>query len=98
MDKREIHEEKARAKLHELNARIDLFQAKLEQGQVEARQDVHKQVDELSRKRENLKMRIQLAQTAGEEAWEDVSEGLEDALDDVQHALDKAGKKIKMAL
>ena len=43
-------------------------------------------------------MRIQLAQTAGEEAWEDVSEGLEDALDDVQHALDKAGKKIKMAL
>ena len=51
MDKREIYEEKARAKLHELNARIDLFQAKLEQGQVEARQDVHKQVDELSRKR-----------------------------------------------
>jgi len=38
------------------------------------------------------------AHTAGEEAWEDGSEGLEDALHDVQHALDKASKKIKMAL
>ena len=95
MDKREIYKEKAQAKLEMLNARLDMLRAGAKDRAADAKLNLSGQIDVLNNKREDLESRVRQIQQAGEDALEEMGKGLDLALEDVQHALDRAGEALE---
>jgi hypothetical protein len=95
MDKREIYKEKAEAKLDLLITRIDMLRAGAQDRAADAKLNLSGQIDVLNNKRMDLESRLRQIQSAGEEALDELGKGLELALEDVQHALDRAGEALE---
>ena len=97
MNKREVYREKAQAKLEELNARIDLLEAQIKGEAADAKLDLNGQVEVLENLREDLQSRMRQLRTGAADAWEEIVKGLDHAMDEVEHALERAGEAIEKA-
>jgi len=94
MDKRKIHQEKAQARLDELDVRIDLLKAQAKEKADDVKIGASEQLDELGVLRKGLKARLSQFQDAGENAIAEVNKGVERAMWDVEEALKKADKEL----
>jgi uncharacterized protein YukE len=97
MDKRVVYREKAQAKLEELNARIDLLKAQMKGEAADAKLALNGQVEVLENVRENLQSRMSQLRTGAEDAWVEIAKGLNHAMDEVEHALERAGEALENA-
>lgn len=93
MSKREAYTRKAEARLSEKRAEIDKAKAKLDQAKAKAKGasadaelEARRALDEVESKYEAAKRRLGELLDAGEDAWEDVSQGFESAWDEVSGA------------
>ncbi|MEJ2469867.1 MAG: coiled coil domain-containing protein [Desulfuromonadales bacterium] len=77
MSKKQAYEEKFKAQLNELNAKIDVLKAKAEQAEASAKADYYETIEDLEKKRSAAKGKLQELQHASDDAWEDLKDGME---------------------
>ena len=77
--KRDAYVEKLKAQLDEWNADIDKLAAKAAQGEAKAKTEYQNQLDDLRTQRDDARDKLSAMQQAGEGAWEDLKEGLENS-------------------
>jgi multidrug resistance efflux pump len=86
----EAHLAKAKAALEELDAQIQLLQAKAEKQAADARIEYGNELEDLRRRRDELGERLkELQQTSGD-AWNDLQHGLESAMASMRDSLKSA--------
>jgi hypothetical protein len=95
VDNREIYKEKAQAKLDELNARIDLLKSQMKGKAADAKLALNAQVEVLENKREDLQSRMRQIRSSAEGAWDEIAAGLDRAMVEVEHALERAGDALE---
>lgn len=79
MSKRQAYEEKFKAQLDELNAKIDVLKAKAKQAEASAKADYHATIEDLLKKREKAQGKLKELRDAGDDAWEDMKQGVEES-------------------
>ena len=89
MEKKKAYQQKAQAKLAEKRADIDKVKAKAKGASADAKIEASKAVDELESKYQVAKKKLDLLVDAGEDAWEDIAKGFDNAWDDVSGAVKK---------
>ncbi len=94
-DKRKAYEEKFDAQLKEWNAQIALLKAKAENAKADAKVDYYKTIEALEKKQDKAKTMLQELKTAGDEVWEDVKAGAENAWTEFKTAYHEAASKSK---
>lgn len=95
MDRREIYKEKVQAKLDELDARIEVLKSQMKGEAADAKLALKNQVDVLENKREDLQSYMRKLRENAEDAWGEIQVGLDRSLDDVKHALERAGESLE---
>ena len=86
--------EKMKAKLDELNADLDRWEAKARQAKADGRAGYVEQVEALRGKRDELQQQLADAGEAGASAWEEIVNGFEDAWSSLKKAFDKARSEL----
>lgn len=92
---RDAYREKREAQLQELRARLDLWEAKLQKAAAEGEIRYREELEELRSKLEIARVRLSLLGDAGEEAWREIRNGLDDAVDDLRRAVRRAASKFE---
>jgi len=88
--KRDAYVEKLKVQLDAWNADIDKLEAKAAQAEAEAKIEYQNQLDELRAKRDDVRDKLSAMQQAGEGAWEDLKEGLENSWEILKMSFNKA--------
>jgi hypothetical protein len=89
-EKQDAYVQKMKAKLDEWNADIAKMEAKARQKGAEARQDYEQQIEEMKAKRKSLEEDVDRLRRRGEDAWEDLKAGIDNAADALGEALHSA--------
>ena len=88
--KRDAYVEKLKAQLEEWNTEIDKLAAKSAQAEAKAKIKYKNQLDDLRAKRDAVRDKLLAVQQAGDEAWEDLKEGLENSWEILKMSFNKA--------
>jgi uncharacterized coiled-coil DUF342 family protein len=75
-EQRDAYVEKFKVKLDEWNSEIDQLQAKANSAHEEAFVSLNRRITELKEKRDLLKIRMEELRKRGDDAWEDLREGI----------------------
>ena len=94
-EKREAYIQKLKAKMDEWNAEIDILSAKAEQAKAETKIEYLKEMEDLRAKRRDLQEKIVEMEKAGENAWEDLKQGVENSWQIFKKSLTKAKSEFK---
>jgi seryl-tRNA synthetase len=89
-EKRDAYLEKLKARMDQWSAEIDLLSAKADQAKAETRIKYLKQLEDLRARRAEVQDRIARMEQAGESAWEDLKEGLENSWSILKTSLSRA--------
>lgn len=92
---REAYIEKLDAKLREWSADIDRLKAKAEGSEVKVMKEIHKRIEELRARREDIKKRTQKLREAGDEGWEEIRAGTDKAWQEMKTSVEKAASKFR---
>ncbi len=87
--------EKLHARLDEWSAEIDKLKAKADKAEAQTRIEYQKQIAELEEKRADMEKKSAKLRGAGEEAWEDIKTGVQNAWDAMEDAFTAARSKFK---
>ncbi|MEJ2023655.1 MAG: hypothetical protein P8Y00_01290 [Deltaproteobacteria bacterium] len=79
MGNRDAYVQKLKAEMDEWNAEIDKLAAKADEADAEAKIEYHKQLEELRAERKDVEEKIAEVQQAGDSAWKDLKQGLENS-------------------
>jgi archaellum component FlaC len=90
MNSRDAYVQKLKSKLDEWNATIDKLQAKADQVEADSKIEYEKQLVELRAKVKDVDNKISDFEQAGESAWEDLKQGLENSWDILKASFTKA--------
>ena len=88
--KRDAYVQKLKAQLDEWNADIDQLAAKAAQAEAGIKIEYQNQLNELRGKRDDVRGKLSAIQQAGEGAWEDLKEGLENSWEILKMSFNKA--------
>jgi predicted chitinase len=88
--KRDAYVGKLKAQLDEWNTDIDKLAAKAAQAEAKAKIEYQNQLDDLRAKRDDVRDKLLAMQQAGEGAWEDLKEGLENSWEILKMSFNKA--------
>lgn len=95
MESREAYEEKIRAKLGELDEKLNLLRLRADMAKTEVKLEYTKMIIDLRSKKEEAQKRLEKLKDAGGDAWKTMAEGMEKAVDDLKGSFDKAISKLK---
>jgi len=95
MNSKDAYAKKVQAQLDEWDADIKKLKAKADQAGANTQLELQKQIETLSRKRNDAKDRLAELKAAGDDAWEDLKDGLESAKNSLGGALDAAVSRFK---
>mgnify|MGYP000238813108 CR=1 FL=1 len=95
MSNRDAYVEKMHAKLDELNAEIDRLKAKLDGAKAEKRIEYQEDIENLKAKQKEVEEKIDTLRDAGDDAWEDIKKGVEDAWQSMESAVNAAKNRFK---
>jgi predicted RNase H-like nuclease (RuvC/YqgF family) len=90
IEKRDAYVQKLKAQLDEWNADINKLEAKADQAEVRAKIEYHKRIADLRARRKEVEDNIGELQQAGEGAWEDLKQGLENSWEILKISFTKA--------
>ncbi len=79
MNKKQAYEEKFKAQLDELNAKIDVLKAKAKQSEASLKADYYESIEDLLKKRSEAQSKLEALREAGDDAWEDMRQGVEES-------------------
>ena len=89
-EKKEAYKKKVEAELEKLEAKINLLIAKAKNASADTRIKAQNQISLLKKKYENVSEEISGLQSKSKEAWEEVTSGIDEALDDLKVTVDEA--------
>jgi len=95
MNSKEIQQERAEARIKEIEARISLLRAQAERAQADKKAEFAETIKDLQTRREAIEKRIADLTSAGTEAWSELREGIGRAIDELSAALSKATEQIE---
>lgn len=94
-DTRRAWREKREAQIQEMSARLDLWEAKARKAKADARIRYAEEIGKLRGKLETARLKLSLLQDTSEAAWEDMTSGVEAALDDLRSAFKRAASRFE---
>ena len=95
MTNKEAYLKKAQAKLDEWNADLDKMKAKLSAADADAKIKLDESIKELEVQRNEMKRKLDEIERAGEDAWEDMRDGMESAWHRVTTSIKDAVNRFK---
>lgn len=95
MEKKEVYQEKIEARLAEWQAKIDEMRAKAKQEEAEAKEEYLKKINELETKRSETLQQLEKLKAEGGVAWEDLKEGIDGALSELEGSFQKIKSRFK---
>ncbi|GAB4357675.1 MAG: hypothetical protein Kow0060_11150 [Methylohalobius crimeensis] len=95
MNERDAYVQKMKAKLDEWNAELDKLSAQAEAAEADAKLEYQDQIDELEKLRNQARQKLGEVESASDDAWEDVRQGAEAALNEMNNAISNALKRFK---
>jgi chromosome segregation ATPase len=87
--------ERLHARLDEWSAEVDKLKAKANKAEAEAQIEYQKQIAALEEKRADMERKAAKLRGAGEDAWEEIKAGVENAWDAMEEAFTSARSKFK---
>jgi phage tail tape-measure protein len=81
--------------LDEWNAEIDKLKAKAGEAETESRLKYEKALENLQQRRQEVEEKLTKVRHAGEDAWQDLQSGAQNAWDAMEEALKSATSKFK---
>ncbi|OQK18046.1 hypothetical protein AU255_09380 [Methyloprofundus sedimenti] len=90
MSNKNAYVQKMQSKLDELDAQIDLLQAKASGASADAKIDFNEQIDSLKEYQKEGKEKLAELNDASEGAWEDIRDGMDSAWNKVSTAFNGA--------
>lgn len=94
-DTRRAWREKREAQIQEMSARLDLWEAKARKAKASTRIRYAEEIGKLREKLETARLKLSLLQDTGEAAWEDMTSGVESALDELRSAFRRAASRFE---
>jgi uncharacterized coiled-coil DUF342 family protein len=95
MTDKDAYVQKLHRKLDEWNAEIDRLKARGDQAEAKGRAEYHKQIQELTERRQAAQKKLEEMRQAGESAWEDLKSGVQNAWDAMEAAVKSARSRLK---
>ncbi|WP_022949679.1 sll1863 family stress response protein [Methylohalobius crimeensis] len=95
MNERDAYVQKMKAKLDEWNAELDKLSAQAEAAEADAKLEYQDQIDELEKLRNQARQKLGEVESASDDAWADVRQGAEAALNEMNNAFSNALKRFK---
>jgi chromosome segregation ATPase len=95
MDKKEAYQEKLHAQLDEWSAKIDVLKAKAAKAEAATKADYQETIEDLQEKRQAAKDKLEELGAAGDDAWQDMKEGIEAAWSSLGAAIKSASSRFK---
>lgn len=92
---RDTYRRKREAQLRELGARVDRWEEKLRKAAAEGEVRYREELEEIRSKLEIARVRLSLLGDAGEAAWQEIRDGLDDAVKDLRTAVGEAASKFE---
>jgi predicted nucleic acid-binding Zn-ribbon protein len=90
---KDIYREKLEAQMKELKAEIDRLSAKIERMEADGKLKYRKERSALQEQLDKSQRRIKEIKTAGTEAWDEIRQGTEKALEEISQSLENARSK-----
>lgn len=91
----EAYQQKARAQLKEMKARLQMFEARAENASADMKIKYHDNLVDWKARFEDIENRMnELSESSGE-AWEDIRTGIDNALGELQSAIQKGTDQFK---
>ncbi|KUJ72549.1 coiled coil domain-containing protein [Thiomicrospira sp. WB1] len=90
MNRDEAQRQKFQAQLDEWKAQIDQLKAKAEQAQADAKLAYQDEVDRLTHMQADAQQKLDALKQPGSQAWEDLTQGADEALTSLKQAIQKA--------
>ncbi|KQC04490.1 MAG: hypothetical protein APR53_10620 [Methanoculleus sp. SDB] len=95
MTARTAYEEKIQAQFEEFTAEIEKLKDKARTAKEQAQVDYADQIRDLEALRDDLEKQFETFRASGDEAWDEVRQGLDKAAGELGRALDRALVKLK---
>ena len=92
-EERKLYQQKLEAKVKELRAEIDKLNAKIEGAEADTKLRYRKERNSLEERLDQTQEKIKDLRSAGMEAWEEIRQGSEKALKELNQALENAREK-----
>jgi hypothetical protein len=89
MGLKEAYQEKIEAQLKEWDAKVEELKAKAQQAKAEAKIRAEEQIQSLLKKRDGISQKLQALKEIGEDKWESLQGGIDQALHDIKESLRK---------
>jgi hypothetical protein len=90
MSNKDAYQQKLEAKLDEWRAEIDKLRAKGRQADADAQIQLDRQVEDLEKRQEAARRKLEELRSTSEDAWQDLKSGIEKAWDDLGNAVRSA--------
>lgn len=87
MSMKDAYEQKIEAQLAEWDAEIKKLRAKAEQAEADAKIQYQKQVEDIRSMQRSAQAKLEELKEAGDNAWEDLKAGMENARDSLAKAI-----------
>ncbi len=95
MSAKQAYEKKLEARLDEWKAEIDKLKAKAAGAEADAQLQYEKEIDNLQKRQAKAREKLKELRNAGDDAWEDMKAGMENAWSELQDAMGRATTRFK---
>lgn len=95
MSMKEIYEQKLQAQLDEWNAEIEKLNAKADGAKADTQLEYRKKMEELRAMQEAAAYKLAELKNSGDDAWEDLKAGMDNAWDSLGNAVKSAASRFK---
>jgi hypothetical protein len=92
----QAYRENVEAQFSELRARIELLEAQADKVKADAKVEYNKRLAELREQRKDVEARLQTLGNTGRDAWQDLQEGIDQALTDLREAVKNAFSRFEV--
>ena len=95
MSMKEAYKKKLEAQFDEWKVEIDKLKAKANKAEADAQIKYHKQIENIRTKQEAVQEKLVELKGSGDEAWEDLKAGLDNAMKNLGDAINTAASRFK---
>lgn len=95
MDTKQVYEDKMNARLHEWQAKIDVLKARADKATAEQKIKYNDEIESLRNRQQHLYKKLDELRLAGNDGWEDLKTGVEQAYQDLKSAVERAGERFQ---
>jgi len=92
---KEAYKKKLEAQFDEWKVEIDKLKAKANKAEADAQINYHKQIENIRVKQEAVQKKLVALKDSGDEAWEDLKAGLDNAMKNLGDAIKTATSRFK---